>query len=64
MEPQDTMKRPQEEVTDAPSETQNGSHSEPAPKKMKFDGLSSASQDTFEAAPRHRAKGVAPIKAE
>jgi tRNA-dihydrouridine synthase 3 len=64
MEPQETVKRPQEEAIDPPTETQNGSHSEPALKRMKLDGPPSASQDTAEAAPRPRVKGVAPIKAE
>ncbi|KAK4154740.1 hypothetical protein C8A00DRAFT_14149 [Chaetomidium leptoderma] len=54
MEPQDTVKRPQEEANCAPTENLNASsRDEPAAKKMKLETTS-----------RPRAKGVAPIKEE
>ncbi|KAL2134144.1 hypothetical protein VTI74DRAFT_906 [Chaetomium olivicolor] len=53
MEPQDTVKRTQQEA--------NG---EPALKKVKLDGALPASGDAVQKAPRPRVKGVAPIKEE
>ncbi|KAH6650898.1 tRNA-dihydrouridine(47) synthase [NAD(P)(+)] [Chaetomium tenue] len=55
MEPQDRIKRPQEEANGSPIGDDNGSNSEPASKKIKLDSPSPADS---------RAKGVAPIKAE
>lgn len=67
MEPQETAKRPQEEVDGTGSETANGSNGEPAAKKLKIDEPAPVLVDVVDApqeAPKPRPKGVAPIKQE
>lgn len=66
MEPQDTVKRPQEELeaNGASREHTTVANGEPSPKRLKLDGTPEASQDATQKAPRPRVKGVAPIKEE
>jgi tRNA-dihydrouridine synthase 3 len=64
MDSQETVKRPQEEVNRASNGNANGSNGEPAPKRMRLEDPSPASQNGVKATPRPRVKGVAPIKPE
>ncbi|KAL2165294.1 hypothetical protein VTH06DRAFT_591 [Thermothelomyces fergusii] len=64
MESQETAKRPQQEANGSADRQNIPNGDEPAPKKVKLDGPSSASDVPAQSAPRPRVKGVAPIKAE
>lgn len=65
MESHEALKRPQEEEANGGALAENnGTDAEPAMKRVKLDGPSSANSGAPETVSRTRAKGVAPIKEE